>query len=173
MTGTILGMKPLPLAMFARNWMRPVNPARGRLIGAMVAVMCAASLVAPAAADADIPCKLWRFDGYTQFDFADGGKMTFITWGRLIDFSPMIDVVAIPPNGGSPTFSKIWGGIGFQEGGSWKEFGNAIWMERFFSAGNRQFYHGGVTDDGFAYGIALDNARGQSSLEVRRPAQVR
>jgi hypothetical protein len=133
--GTIFGMKPLPLAIFASNWMRPVNPARGRLIGAMVAVMCGVSLVAAAAVDADTPCKLWRFDGYTQFDFPDGGKMTFVTFGRLIDFDRKAEVVAIPPNGGAPTYSKIWGGLGFREAFADWELGNTIWMERFLSEG--------------------------------------
>ena len=163
MAGTILGMKPLPLEMFARNWVRAVNPARGRLIGAMVVVMCAANLVAAAAADADTPCKLWRFDGYTQFDFPDGGKMTFIKVGRLINFSPMTEVWAIPPNGGAPTLSKIWGGIGFQEGAGEWGLGNTIWMERFFSEGPRQFFNGNVTDDGFAYGVAFSTGTGRSS----------
>ena len=102
---------------------------------AMVAVMCGVSLVAAAAVDADTPCKLWRFDGYTQFDFPDGGKMTFVTFGRLIDFDRKAEVVAIPPNGGAPTYSKIWGGLGFREAFADWELGNTIWMERFLSEG--------------------------------------
>jgi hypothetical protein len=166
MAGTILGMKPVPLAIFPRNWMRPVNPERGRLIGAMVAVMCAASLVAAAPADTDIPCKLWRFDGYTQFDFSDGGKFTFITFQRFIDFREMVDVLAIPPNGGDVKRSKIWGGIGIEKGG----LGNAIWMERIeLNGGNDLWFSGGVPDDGFAYGIAFDDRGSSNSWRSAAP----
>jgi hypothetical protein len=145
-------MKPLPLAMFARNWMRPVNPAKGLVIGAMVAVMCGASLVVAVAADADPPCDLWTFNGYTQFDFPDGGKMTFISWQRWI--YPPIDVLSIPPNGGPLTKSSMYGG---------NDLGNIIWLQRHIPiSGSVEWFNGGVTDDGFAYGIAWDN-RGRSS----------
>jgi hypothetical protein len=63
MASTILGMKSAPLAMFARNLDARVNPARGLLNGAMVAMLCGASLFAPAAADADAGCIQWGFPG--------------------------------------------------------------------------------------------------------------
>lgn len=153
MAGTIFGMGLLP-ADFVATRLPRAKAARGRLTTAVLAVMCAATLISPPTVGADTPCRLWRFDGYTQFDFPDGGKMTFITWGRLIDFNAKIEVWAIPPSGGKPTLSHIWGGIGF-DGLSWGD-GNALWMERFMSNGSRQVFNGGVADDGFAYGIAFN-----------------
>jgi hypothetical protein len=160
--GTILDMKSLPLTMFARNWVRPMNRARGLLIGAMVAVMCGcASLVAPAAVDADIPCQRWRFDGYTEFGLADGGKITFVSFDEWIDSDRSIETWAIPPNGGAASQTMIWGGV---------RNGNVIWMTRRTNLGeNPLWLNGGVTDDGFAYGIAFDIHDHSSSWRSAAP----
>jgi hypothetical protein len=118
------------------------------LFGAVAAAMCATSLVSPATADADAPCAQWRFDGYAQFDFRDGGKVTFFAFTSNLFQDPPIPTVAIPPDGGSAVHGTIVGAIG----------GNAMYGHYSGSQGTVEF-RGGVTDDGFAYGIAYDDAR--------------
>jgi hypothetical protein len=101
-----------------------------------------------AVAHADVPCKQWRFDGYTEFDYSDGGKFAFIYWGPNIPFNQPTLVRAIPPNGGPVVISQVNGYID----------GNNH-LEMYTS---RLVFIGGVTDDGFAYGIAATTSGDQS-----------
>jgi hypothetical protein len=102
MSGTIFGMKSPPLIR-DRKRTRLTNPPRRVLIGVMVTAMCTASLASAAAVNADIPCKQCRFDGYTQLDLADGGKVTFVYRGPYMD-DPGVTTQAFPPNGGPLAF---------------------------------------------------------------------
>jgi hypothetical protein len=145
MPGTIFGMKSLPLIR-DRKWTRLVNLPRRVLIGVMVTAMCTASLASTAAVNADIPCKQWRFDGYTRIDWADGGKVTFVYRGPYMD--QLVQALAFPPNGGPVEF---FGGIeeGIQE--------NYIFLIYKTMSGRIFILQGGVGDDGFAYGTGWEN----------------
>lgn len=160
MSGTIFGMKSLPLIR-DRKWKRLTNPPRRVLIGVMVTAMCTASLTSAAAVNADIPCKQWRFDGYTRLDLADGGKVTFVYRGPFIDYDDPIsaETMAFPPNGGPVKyFGHIYGGIQ----------GNFVALEYHTASadpfgGRRIFLQGGVGDDGFVYGTAWPDTEDQNT----------
>lgn len=94
------------------------------------------------------PCNQWRFDGYTEFDYSDGGKFTFIWYGPDIPFNQPTLVRAIPPNGGPVSMNEVTGYI---------DGNNHIEMYT-----QRLVFIGGVTDDGFAYGIVATTAGDQS-----------
>jgi hypothetical protein len=149
--GTIFGMKPLP-QIHARNRMRPATPARKQLIAAIAAAaLWVVSLGAPAAVNADIPCRQWRFNGYTQFNFQDGRKMQFEWFAPWIP-EPGQETIDIPPDGGGV------GGIRLIYGGV-KDSPNGIWMKRhatYSPDSDVSWFTGGVADDGFAYGITWD-----------------
>jgi hypothetical protein len=127
---------------------------------ARVALMCAITVALGAASlgvvHADIPCKQWRFDGYTEFVISDGGKFTFIWYGPAIPFNQPTLVRSIPPNGGPFSWDEVNGYID----------GNNH-VEMF---AKQLVFIGGVTDDGFAYGIA---AKGNTSASWRSAAPLR
>jgi hypothetical protein len=152
------GMKLLPL-IGDRKWTRLVNPPRRVLMGVMVTAMCTVSLASAAAVNADIPCKQWRLDGYTQLDLADGGKVTFVHRGPWMN--PREDTVAFPPNGGSAAFGGNIN-LGIQ--------GNYVGLEYYTDSGRFFFFQGGVSDDGFAYGTAWgDSNRIPTSWRIPEP----
>ncbi len=101
--------------------------------------MVALGLTTAGVVHADAPCKQWRFDGYTQFDYSDGGKFTFIYWGPNIPFDQPTLARAIPPDGGPAAVRHV---NGYVEGNNHIE----MYTENLI-------FVGGVTDDGFAYGI--------------------
>jgi hypothetical protein len=124
--------------------------ARATLVCALMVALGAAS---PAIAHADTPCKQWRFDGYTEFDLSDGGKFTFIFYGADIPFNQPTLVRSIPPNGGPFAWDEV---NGYVDGNNH--------VEMF---AKQLVFIGGVTDDGFAYGIV---GRGNTSTASWRSA---
>ena len=137
----------------------PAKPARKQLIAAIAAAaMWILSLGAPAAVNADIPCRQWRFNGYTQFNFQDGRKMQFEWFGPWIP-EPGQETIDIPPAGGGVGSVRfIYGGV--------KDSPNGIWMKRhatFSPNVDVSWFIGGVADDGFAYGITWDSSGTYSS----------
>ena len=129
----------------------------------MIAAIAAAamwilSLGAPAAVNADIPCRQWRFNGYTQFNFQDGRKMQF-EWSGLDPGTRPGNNRHIPPDGGGVGSVRfIYGGV--------KDSPNGIWMKRhatFSPYVEVSWFIGGVADDGFAYGITWDGSGNSSS----------
>jgi hypothetical protein len=111
--------------------------ARATLVCAGLAALGPASA---AVVHADIPCNQWRFDDYTELDWSDGGKFTFDANGTSVPEGTL--VLAIPPGGGPAKTDKVSGNI---------EGHNNIHLYT-----PRLYIQGGVTDDGFAYGIATD-----------------
>jgi hypothetical protein len=119
------------------------------------ALVCAAMVALGASSlgvvHADTSCQHWRFDGYTELDFADGGKFTFDWDGDDISPDDPAFVYAIPPNGGPNSTNEVYGFVGH----------NQVNLHS-----KDLFFFGGITDDGYAYGIAIPNLvanRGESA----------
>ena len=122
-----------------------VQNTRAALAGcASVLALCAAS---PGLVHADIPCKQWRFDGYTRLDLANGRKITFVHRGPWMDNSEF--TVEFPANGGPAAFGDGNTGLGAMYGGIQ---GNYIHLEYVSTDAKGIIFQGGVGDDGFAYG---------------------
>jgi hypothetical protein len=112
------------------------------------AMMVALGAASPAVVHADTPCKQWTFDGYTEFDFSDGGKFAFGFDGSDIPPDSADHVYEIPPNGGPASEDYVHGGV----------FGN----NNLLMFTKRLILQGGVTDDGFAYGVSVSQTGGGS-----------
>jgi hypothetical protein len=171
---TILGMKSPRPAMFVRNWLRPVkiltgsarrrlvsvwlNPAWGLEVVALVATVCGAGLIAPAAVHAQPWCQQWSFNGYTEFNFPDGGKMSFISWDPRIDAE--IPAWYFPPDGGRPVISRLIGNT----------YGNTIWLQHNHPPSNRiEWLQGAIPADGVSHGTAWDNQDHSTSWRLGDP----
>ena len=126
-----------------------VQTARAMWGCAMMFALGAAGLYDPALVHADAPhCMQWVFDGYTQFDHANGSKLKFIAFmERNFRDTP---AKIVPGNGGQAIDRLVSADI---------VNGDRIYLDLYqFSGAPRAFYEGGVADDGFAYGIVYDDS---------------
>jgi hypothetical protein len=131
----------------------------------MTLALATAGISHPPTVHADVPCKQWSFDGYTEFDLQNGAKLTFYSRDPWItpeeqDTNP----VYVPANGGNvKAGGTLANGIGT----------NNIYL--LYTPPSEPFYYviGGVRDDGFAYGIMYDNQSRQTSTSWKSAAPLR
>jgi hypothetical protein len=135
-------------------------------------LMCAVTLALtaegfshPPAVHADVPCKQWSFDGYTEFDLQNGAKLTFNSRNPWITPEDLYtNPTYVPADGGNVKSGGTLGnGIGT----------NDIYL--LYWPPSEPFYYviGGVRDDGIAYGIMYDNQSRHTSTSWRSAAPLR
>lgn len=127
---------------------------RAALGCAMMFALCAEGVSDPASVHAYTHCMQWQFDGYTEFDYANGSKLWFVTYPpNFIPDSPFGLLGTVIPSGGGPAVHGQLTGPGILNG-------NVIFF--WLTTDNPQAvanYWGGVRDDGFANGTFFDDGQ--------------
>ena len=139
-----------------------------RVLAVTVLAMCAGALGVLPPADADPPCKRWRFDGYTELVYDNGGKLVF-------DSSEMpkdVDAREIHADG------RVLGGriFGYVQGNQLhiRMWYHDPWLRPGIFKQAEGWLDGGLDAGGFAYGTRLvrDIEPGSSALGAIWPEQT-